>query len=63
MTDKKVIIIPEGAEVFLKDSFDGIDAQEIHVPKSVLKIESNAFSPCKNLRKITFTPESQLTEI
>lgn len=57
------VVIPEGTEKIANRWFWGSSIESATIPASVREIGVDAFSECRNLRTVTFAPESRLERI
>ena len=59
----KAAVIPEGVTSIGRLAFIRSEIESVEIPASVTEIGLRAFEQCKNLKRVTFAPNSNLTEI
>ena len=61
---EQTVVIPENVKYISAYTFsDNSIMEEVFLPEGLLKIESYAFSGCKNLKKIEYLPPDETKDI
>ena len=58
-----VVTVQERTEVITRKQFSGKNVYRVSIPKSVVEIQDEAFSGCRNLKEVAFEDGSALRKI
>lgn len=63
LREPKDVVVPDGVEKVNNYWFWGSEVESIQIPASVVKIGTEVFCKCENLRLVTFAKDSRLEKI